>query len=243
MIRTTLGMLSTITTIAVLSTAALPAVMAQPSAATQEKPNLPTVVLVGDSIRLSYAPRVAKQLEGKANVASPKANGGDSGNVLKNLKAWVLDAKPEVVHFNCGIHDTKKFTETGKFQVSPEQYEANLRQIVEQIRKQTDAVVIFATTTPIIDDRAANARRGRNYQLLDASVQQYNTIALRVMRELNVPINDLHAALAKPQGSVEAGKLIGGDGVHLTAAGQAVLAEQISAVVSKQLAPSERSRK
>ncbi|MCA9086993.1 MAG: SGNH/GDSL hydrolase family protein, partial [Planctomycetaceae bacterium] len=142
---------------------------------------LPKVVLVGDSIRLSYAPIVTQQLEGRAVVVSPKPNGGDSSNVLKNLEQWVLREKPAIVHFNCGIHDTKKFSGTGRFQVSPEQYEANLRQIVERIRENTEAVVIFATTTPILDDRAAAARQGRDYELLGASVQQYNTIARKVM--------------------------------------------------------------
>ena len=46
---------------------------------------LPRVVIVGDSIRLSYAPTVVKQLGGKANVVSPAANSGDSSNLLKHL--------------------------------------------------------------------------------------------------------------------------------------------------------------
>ncbi len=93
---------------------------------------LPKVVLVGDSIRLSYASDVAKALAGQATVVSPKGNGGDSSNVLRQLDAWVIRERPAVVHFNCGIHDTKKFKATGKFQVSPEQYETNLRTIVAQ---------------------------------------------------------------------------------------------------------------
>lgn len=80
---------------------------------------LPKVVLIGDSIRLSYAATVIKHLNGKALVISPKANGGDSSNVLKNLDQWVIGEKPSVVHFNCGIHDTKKLIATGKFQASP----------------------------------------------------------------------------------------------------------------------------
>ena len=114
---------------------------------------LPKVVLVGDSIRMSYAPVVAKQLEGTAVVISSKSNGGDSGNVLKNLTAWVIREKPAVVHFNCGIHDTKKFIATGKFQISPEKYEANLRSIVARIRKETDAFVVFGN---VVENRTTN---------------------------------------------------------------------------------------
>src|SRR5690242_6649963 len=40
----------------------------------QVKP-LPKIVLVGDSIRMGYAPLVAKNLDGKAIVVSPAPNG------------------------------------------------------------------------------------------------------------------------------------------------------------------------
>ena len=44
---------------------------------TAQKSALPKVVLVGDSIRLGYAPLVTKSLAGKATVISP-AGAGDS---------------------------------------------------------------------------------------------------------------------------------------------------------------------
>ncbi len=40
-------------------------------------PGLPRVLLVGDSIRLGYAPGVAARLAGRAVVISPAENGGD----------------------------------------------------------------------------------------------------------------------------------------------------------------------
>src|SRR5437868_14711391 len=75
---------------------------------------LPKVVLLGDSIRLGYAPVVEKELVGKALVVSAKANGGDSANTVKHLDEWVIRERPAVVHFNCGIHDTKKAKVSGK---------------------------------------------------------------------------------------------------------------------------------
>lgn len=196
---------------------------------------LPKVVLVGDSIRLSYAPDVAKALAGQATVVSPKGNGGDSSNVLRQLDAWVIREQPAVVHFNCGIHDTKKFKATGKFQVSPEQYETNLRTIVARIRKDTDAVVLFGTTTPILDDRAKETRSDRDYELLEASVEQYNLIAKTVMRELKVPVNDLHSTLTKPELPLATDAFIGTDGVHLTAPAKELLGRQIAQFVGEHL--------
>ncbi|MBI1314806.1 SGNH/GDSL hydrolase family protein [bacterium] len=196
---------------------------------------LPKVVLVGDSIRLSYAEAVGKHLAGKAVIVSPKANGGDSSNVLTHLDGWVIREQPDIVHFNCGIHDTKKFTETGRFQVSPQQYETNLRAIVTRIRDETGALVVFATTTPILNDRAGNARKGRDYVLLGESVAQYNTIATRVMSDLKVPINDLHATLAKPESPLTTESLIGDDGVHLAPKGRELLGTQVAAFISRHL--------
>jgi lysophospholipase L1-like esterase len=209
------------------------------AAAQPPNPGLPKVVLVGDSIRLSYASVVAGRLKGKAVVVSPPANGGDSGNVLKNLDVWVIRERPAVVHFNSGIHDSKKFNASGKHQVAPEQYDANLRRIVERIRAETDAVVLFATTTPIIDDRAAAARRGRDYKLLEASVAHYNTIAGKVLRELKVPVNDLHAGLVNPTPPQSLAKLIGADGVHLSPAAQQLLGRQVAEFVLRHIPPGE----
>lgn len=194
---------------------------------------LPKVVLVGDSIRLSYATIVAKQLSGQAEVISAKANGGDSRRVLQGLQEWAIRPQPDVVCFNCGIHDTKKFTASGSFQVGPQDYEKNLRQIVKRIRESTQATVIFITTTPVLDAAAAAARRGRDYQLLHSSVQQYNGIAIRVMRELDVPMIDLYDRFNSGHPALDT--LHGNDGLHLTAAGQQLAAEMISAGVRKEL--------
>ncbi len=194
--------------------------------------DLPKVVLLGDSIRLGYAPRVAKKLEGKASVVSPAKNGGDSNNEVKNLGDWAIKEQPDVVHFNAGIHDIKKFKATGKHQVEPAQYESNLRSIVERLRKETKATVIFALTTPVIDDRAAKLRAKAEYELLSASQNQYNDIARRVMKELNVPINDLPAALGSAE---EQAKLVSEDGIHMTSAGTEKLAAAVAATVSEHL--------
>lgn len=200
------------------------------------QPKLPKIVLIGDSIRLSYAPTVITELEGTATVVSPKPNGGDSSNVLKHLQEWVIKEQPDVVHFNCGIHDTKKFKETGKFQVSPERYAENLRQIVARVRKETNAVVLFATSTPVLDDRAAKVRADRDYELLNASIEQYNAIARKVMRELDVPVNDLNQVLAQPEPPLKTAELIVADGVHLTERGRQMLGRQVATFVRKHLA-------
>ncbi len=192
---------------------------------------LPKVVLIGDSIRLSYAPTVIEELKDQAVVVSPKPNGGDSSKVLKNLEAWVIREQPDLVHFNCGIHDTKKFLATGDFQISPQQYEANLREIVKRIRTKTNATVVFATSTPIIDDRALKARQGRDYELLNSSILKYNAIAKKTMKDIKVPVNDLHSLVANPGPPETLETLLGSDGVHLTPRAQKLLGKQVAQVI------------
>jgi lysophospholipase L1-like esterase/dienelactone hydrolase len=193
------------------------------------RPELPKVVLVGDSIRLGYAPLVAKRLEGQAVVVSAAANGGDSANVLKNLDEWVVREKPDVVHFNCGLHDLKLSKATRKHQVELEAYQANLKQIVARLKKETTAAMVFASTTPILDER--HARRGADFDRLEADVRRYNDAAAAVMKEAGVIVHDLHAVVE--QSGAE--KLLGPDGTHYTAEGNERLADAVTACVLRQL--------
>ena len=198
---------------------------------------LPKVVLLGDSVREGYAPIVAELLADRAVVVTPKANGRDTGTLLKNLDDWAVKEQPAVIHFNCGIHDTKRDQKTGKYNVPPEQYEANLREIVRRLRAETRAVVIFALSTPLIDERSQGYWKTRSYRLYNASVTDYNVIALRVMGELNVPVNDLPAALGDAK---ESARLHDGGGVHFTAEGSRRLAETVAAFVAKHLPASRK---
>ena len=192
---------------------------------------LPKVVLLGDSIREGYAPFVAEMLAGKATVLTPKANGRDTGTLLANLDKWAVQEKPDVVHFNCGIHDTKQIKQTGKNNVPPEQYEANLRELVKRLRAETKAKLVFALSTPLMDERSQEAWK-TSYRLINASITEYNQIALRVMKELDVPVNDLPAALGD---ATEIARLHDAGGIHFTKEGSQKLAATVVLFVTSYL--------
>jgi lysophospholipase L1-like esterase len=187
---------------------------------------LPAVALIGDSIRIGYAPAVAELLAGEARVLSQEPNGGDSANVLAHLDAWAIEDRPAVVHFNCGLHDLKRARAGDAYQVPLAAYEANLRRIVERLRAETGARLVFASTTPILDDR--HARRGGStpidFNRYEADVRRYNEVALAVMAAAGVPVNDLHRVVT------EAGPeaVIREDGTHYTAAGNVLLARAVA---------------
>ncbi len=190
---------------------------------------LPKVVLIGDSIRLGYAPKVAERLVGKAIVVSPPANGGDSSNVLEHLDEWVIRQKPDVVHLNCGLHDLKRPRSGGPHQVEVDAYEANLRRIVARVRGETKAALVVANTTPIIDER--HARRGVDFDRTDADVRRYNAAAASVGREAGVPVDDLYWVVERGG----PGAMLGPDGTHFTPEGSDRLAEAVADCIARQL--------
>jgi hypothetical protein len=65
-----------------------------------DDPELPRVLLIGDSISIDYTPDTRKILKGKANVHRPACNCMFSGNVAANIGKWLGKSKWDVVHFN-----------------------------------------------------------------------------------------------------------------------------------------------
>jgi lysophospholipase L1-like esterase len=147
-------------------------------------PGQPRVLLIGDSISMGYTLPVRKLLEGKANVHRIPQNGGPTKNGVAKIDAWLGQSKWDVIHFNHGIHDVKIMPD-GKRQVEPTEYEANLRGIVARL-KRTGAKLIFATSTPIPPSPLIGDRRF-------GDENEYNAIAIKVMQDNGVTINDLHS--------------------------------------------------
>lgn len=210
--------------------AVLAALLPLPAPAQEKPAELPRVLLLGDSIREGYADRVAKKLEGVAVVVHPgKENCADTPTTLKGLDKWLADARPTVVHFNNGLHDLKLDKKTKVHQVPVEQYAKNLGEIVARLRKATPHVV-FATTTPILDDR--HAARKAAFDRLEADVKQYNAAAIKAMLAEKVPVDDLHRIVT--DGGADT--LLGKDGTHYTPEGSDRLADAVADCVRRQLA-------
>jgi dienelactone hydrolase len=189
----------------------------------QEAPNLPRVLLIGDSISMGYTLPVRELLKDKANVVHPPENCGETARGLAKLDAWLGDKKWDAIHFNFGLHDLKYLDAAGKY-VTPDkgkqvallpEYEANLRQIVARLKK-TGAKLIWASTTPVPD-----GSQGR----VQGDEGKYNEVALKVMREAGIPVDDLHAIAVEQQPH----------NVHFTQEGYRVLARAVAASVEREL--------
>ncbi|QDS96381.1 GDSL-like Lipase/Acylhydrolase [Roseimaritima multifibrata] len=203
----------------------------QPMKPVQEDPDLPRVLLIGDSISIGYTVAVRANMKGEANVIRPLMNCGPTTRGIDNLEAWLGEGKWDVIHFNFGLHDLKHVGKDGKSlvaveasnsrrQVTPEDYRANLQKLVDRL-KQTGAELIWCSTTPVPE-----GARGRN---VGDSVE-YNAIAAEVMEANQVAIDDLYTFAKEHKRKIQKPA-----DVHYTAAGSAILGAEVAAQIRKAL--------
>ena len=200
--------------------------------------DLPRVLIIGDSISIGYTDKVAELLGGEAVVERPLRedgkvqNCGPTSKGISDLDLWLGETEWDVIHFNWGLHDLcdrhpdstatgHRDKVNGKITVEPEQYEANLRQLVARL-KVTGAALIWASTTPVPE--------GTLGRFVGDEVT-YNAIAARVMSENGIPIDDLYTYMLP---EVEKYGRAPGD-VHYTEEGSGYLAAKVAAAIESVL--------
>jgi len=192
-------------------------------------PNLPNVLIIGDSISIGYTSLVRTQLKGKANVIHNPGNALGTTRGLIKLKEWLGDTEWDVIHFNWGLHDLKHVTEAGKSSNDPNDpqqaalptYTANLKILVKQL-KAIDAKLIFATTTPYPE--------GVKPCRLPEDAAKYNAAAVKIMKANNIQVNDLYnLALPKLETLQKPAN------VHFSKEGSKLLADQVAFIIQSAL--------
>jgi acyl-CoA thioesterase-1 len=180
----------------------------------EDKPGLPRVLLIGDSISIGYTVPVRKRVAGKVNLHRIPENGGPTIKGLEKIDEWLGDGRWDLIHFNWGLHDLKLMD--GKHQVPLPAYEENLDTLVERM-KQTGAKLIWANTTPVPEGKVNPPRK-------PSDVPAYNGAAARVMGAHGAPTNDLYSfalpRLKEIQRPVN---------VHFTESGSDALGEVVAA--------------
>ncbi len=215
---------------------------AQNAAPKKRKPNpalqpiedvagLPRVMLIGDSISIGYTLPTRELLQGKANVHRASQNCGPTTTGLKSLDMWLGEGKWDVIHFNWGLHDLKYMgpqgqnladpnDATSKRQVSPEDYEKNLRELVGRLKK-TGATLIWCSTTPVPEGAAG--------RVVGDDVK-YNAIAAKIMMEEGIEIHDLYAFAKSKLAEIQ-----NPANVHFSREGSAALAARVAAAIENAL--------
>jgi len=194
----------------------------------EDDPALPRVLIIGDSISMGYTLDTRAMLKGVANLHRPPTNCGPTTKGLEEIDAWLGKGKWDVIHFNWGLHDLKYMNEQGKLvdvdegkqQVPIEQYEKNIDELVQRLKK-TGATLIWRNTTPVPE-----GSKGR----VPADAVKYNAAAARVMEEHNVQIHDLYSFAKEHEKEIQLPK-----NVHYSKAGSKKLAEQVVEVIKAAL--------
>ncbi len=186
---------------------------------TKDTPNLPRVLLLGDSISIGYTVPVREALDGKANVHRPAANCSHTGRGLDAIDAWLGDDRWDVIHFNWGLHDLKKIK--GKHQIPLDEYEKNLTQLVERLEK-TGARLVWCSTTPVPE--CSSPPRANE------DVLAYNAVAKKIMNARGIAIDDLYACALPKVAEIQRPA-----NVHFSSVGSKVLAEQVARTIREAL--------
>jgi lysophospholipase L1-like esterase len=185
---------------------------------------LPKVLLVGDSITGYYTPDVQRQLTNVAQAS--RLFRSTSRNFLTNLDE-VIAAKPDVLHLNCGLWDMIILTNTGKPQVSLDEYKSNLGKIFERLRQETHATLIWSTTTPVNEEQEIKPKPHGYGRIVrrNSDIKTYNRASLEIAKQFGLECDDLFEVVT------EAGPVEYLDGVHFKPPGNELLGKRVASVV------------
>ena len=177
------------------------------------------VILLGDSIRLiGYGLNVPALLGDGFSVWQPEDNGRYSVYTLHAiLHYWLneLDGA-DVIHWNNGIWDVQIGAD-GEPLIPIREYVAVMCRIADILKKKCK-VLIFASTTPVLDARP---------DIRNADIERYNAALIPELRQKGVLINDLYAVVSENPDRF----LRKDDFTHLTEAGITACAERTAAVI------------
>jgi lysophospholipase L1-like esterase len=199
-------------------------------ACTREKPK---ILIIGDSISIGYTPFVQAYFEGRAVVAHNPGNAQHTRTGLKNIKDWTGEEDWDIIQMNWGLWDLcyrnpelsvagKKDKIKGKLTCSVKEYSDNLDSLIAFLRQETNAKLVFVTTTYVPEDEP-----GR----FSADVLKYNEAAKKMAQKYDVAVNDIYLP------SVEIHKKYGNgrDDVHYSEEGYRALGKLIGSFLDEKI--------
>lgn len=186
------------------------------------------VMLLGDSIRMSYQGLVAEALVADGHeVWGPPENCQFSLFTLASLGRWLTAfPNPDIVHWNNGLHDIGHNPNRAPVQMPIEVYASNLGFIGGELAA-AGASVLFATSTPVHPGRPF---RNDSWSWRNEEIDAYNAAARLVMTDLGIAVNDLHAVV-----SGDYDGLLSADQLHLSEAGQQACADAVATAIRSRL--------
>ena len=171
------------------------------------------ITLIGDSIRMQYAPRVKELLGESFEIFTPVENCRFAKNNLRGMWDWKEDMKgSRIVHWNAGLWDICDIFGDGMFTSIPEYVETMLR--IADILLSRHERVIFATTTPVRNNNPYNDNN---------EIIKYNEALVPELIKKGVIINNLHPLIYE-----DVDRFVCDDLIHLSDEGVERCARQVA---------------
>ena len=180
------------------------------------------VVLLGDSIRMSYGPTVTKLLGEEFTVWEPDDNCRYAQYTFQNLweKHWadnVIDC--DIIHWNNGLWDVCDLYGDGC--LSPVEFYVQTMKRIAKHLLDCSKIVIFATTTPV---------RVTNPNIKQENVVKYIEAVVPELEKLGIVINDLYTPVAADIPRY----ISAADHIHLTDEGVTLCADLVAKAIREQ---------
>lgn len=147
--------------------------------------------------------------------------------MLNSLRFWENEfPTPDIIHFNAGLWDTAiLYHEDGCF-AGIDNYVKNMKLVLRELKK-TGAKMIFATTTPVSDEKAELCGPAppahRNEDIIN-----YNTAVLEAFKDEDIVINDLFSKMYP-----ERNLYLSDDMIHPNSEGIKMLGTQVADAIKE----------
>jgi len=210
-------------------------------------PQLPDVLLIGDSTQIRYFPYVVSALEGTANVCrvvelAPQrlhsliyrgpllqpVNARSTEFAKSRLEKWLGDKSWDVIHANWGLHDSgsPEFValRSGDPDRQAAEYKSNLGTLMDTLIN-TKARVIFGLTTPLPESCLGG--------VTPDPIKLLNDVAVELASSNGVKVNDLYSVVHQRQCELQASH-----DVHFNEQGSRLLGAAVASSVLLALADS-----
>ncbi len=176
------------------------------------------VLLIGDSISVGYSGNVTERLDKIARVDRlSNSRGVNDPALLKEITYMLGEFEYSAIHFNNGLHG---------WHISDEEYAWSLRHLVQVLHQYgRGASFVWASSTPVTVPGCPSTLDAEKNPIL----LRRNALAAEIMKDFNIPINDLHSVVAgRPE-------LSRGDGYHYNEDGYVVQGEAVAESLMKLL--------
>ena len=191
------------------------------------------VLLLGDSIRMGYQRFVKEELADEYEVIFSAENGRFAAFTMWQVnQMFKHNDYIALVQWNNGYWERNIEAPMQTAMHPVDEYVYFLRRIAEYIKAQ-NAKIIFATSTPILKAGTAPDLTGTagSLNFKNEWVTEYNAAAKKLMKELDIPVNDLYELLydeSKNHYKCE-------DRLHLSEEGSRRCAKRIAELIRKEL--------